>query len=95
MEDILDLYESEYNPQNPVVCVDKKPYQLLDNRKVNLKRSIMGIKKKELAIFLCCQSLSMVLGNAKLQKGEWKKISGVYWKIYLMFTIHMQGQYGL
>jgi len=31
MEDILDLYESEYDPEKPVVCIDEKPYQLLDN----------------------------------------------------------------
>lgn len=31
MEDLLDLYESEYDPKNPVVCVDEKPYQLLDH----------------------------------------------------------------
>lgn len=32
MEDILDLYESEYDPKNPVVCVDEKPYQLLSHK---------------------------------------------------------------
>jgi len=32
MEDILELYESEYDLEKPVVCVDEKPYQLLDNR---------------------------------------------------------------
>lgn len=32
MEDILDLYESEYDPKNPVVCVDEKPYQLLNHK---------------------------------------------------------------
>jgi hypothetical protein len=31
MENLLDLYESEYDFKNPVVCVDEKPYQLLDN----------------------------------------------------------------
>jgi hypothetical protein len=31
MENILDLYESEYDSQKPVVCIDEKPYQLLDN----------------------------------------------------------------
>lgn len=30
MEDILDLYESEYDEEKPVVCIDEKPYQLLD-----------------------------------------------------------------
>ena len=32
MEDILDLYESEYDCEKPVVCIDEKPYQLLDNK---------------------------------------------------------------
>lgn len=32
MEDILDLYESEYDPKNPVVCVDEQPYQLLGHK---------------------------------------------------------------
>lgn len=30
MEDILDIYETPYNPELPVVCMDEKPYQLLD-----------------------------------------------------------------
>lgn len=29
MEDILDVYETPYNPAYPVVCMDEKPYQLL------------------------------------------------------------------
>ncbi len=29
MEDILDIYELPYNPLQPVVCMDEKPYQLL------------------------------------------------------------------
>ena len=28
MEDILDAYERPYNPQEPVICVDKKPITL-------------------------------------------------------------------
>ncbi len=30
MEDILDIYEMPYDPAVPVVCMDEKPYQLLD-----------------------------------------------------------------
>lgn len=30
MEDVLDVYEMPYNPDIPVVCMDEKPYQLLD-----------------------------------------------------------------
>lgn len=31
MEDILDVYELSYDPVRPVVCMDEKPYQLLDH----------------------------------------------------------------
>ena len=29
MEDIIDIYETPYNPDLPVVCMDEKPYQCL------------------------------------------------------------------
>jgi hypothetical protein len=29
MEEVLDLYTEPENPQEPVVCVDERPYQLL------------------------------------------------------------------
>ena len=32
MEDLLDLYESEHDTEHPVVCVDEKSYQLLEDR---------------------------------------------------------------
>jgi hypothetical protein len=31
MEDILDFYETPYNPRKPVICMDEKPYQLIGN----------------------------------------------------------------
>lgn len=31
MEDILDVYELPYSPMYLVVCMDEKPYQLLEN----------------------------------------------------------------
>ena len=31
MEDVLDVYELPYDPMSPVVCMDEKPYQLLDD----------------------------------------------------------------
>lgn len=31
MEDVLDVYELPYDPARPVVCMDEKPYQLLDH----------------------------------------------------------------
>ena len=31
MEDVLEVYSRPYDPQKPVVCMDEKPYQLLDH----------------------------------------------------------------
>ena len=31
MEDVLDVYERPYDPMRPVVCMDEKPYQLLED----------------------------------------------------------------
>ena len=30
MEDVLDVYELPYDEKHPVVCMDEKPYQLLE-----------------------------------------------------------------
>ena len=30
MEDVLEVYSRPYNPARPVICMDEKPYQLLD-----------------------------------------------------------------
>jgi hypothetical protein len=34
MEDVLDLYEQVYDPQQPVVCFDEKPVQFLGETRV-------------------------------------------------------------
>ncbi len=31
MEDVLAVYERPYDENKPVVCMDEKPYQLLDD----------------------------------------------------------------
>jgi hypothetical protein len=33
MEDILDTYELAYDEECPVICINEKPYQLLDERR--------------------------------------------------------------
>nr|WP_217635445.1 transposase [Evansella caseinilytica] len=30
MEDVLDLYQQPFDEASPVICMDEKPYQLLD-----------------------------------------------------------------
>ena len=36
MEDILDVYSLPYDENCPVICLDEKPYQLLDERRKSL-----------------------------------------------------------
>jgi hypothetical protein len=31
MEDILDLYEEAYDPRYPVLCIDERPCQLIND----------------------------------------------------------------
>jgi len=33
MEDVLEIYQTPYNEEIPVVCMDEKPYQLLDEKR--------------------------------------------------------------
>jgi len=33
MEDVLDVYQRPYNEEIPVICMDEKPYQLLDEKR--------------------------------------------------------------
>lgn len=58
MEDILDVYEMPYNPEIPVVCMDEKPYQMLDNRleplpvrSGDIQKQILNISVKGPAVF--------------------------------------------
>jgi transposase len=36
MEDVLDLYEEDWDSEYPIVCLDEKPYQLLDHTRTPL-----------------------------------------------------------
>ena len=37
MEDILELYDRNYDEKEPVVCLDEKPVQLLDDLRIPKK----------------------------------------------------------
>lgn len=46
MEDILDIYEQGYNPKRPVVCVDERPCQLIEDIAVPIPMK-SGRQKRE------------------------------------------------
>jgi len=45
MEDILDVYTRPYDEDIPVVCMDEKPYQLLDERRKPIPMKPGDVKK--------------------------------------------------
>ena len=44
-QDIPDLYRLPYDPNFPVVCMDEKPYQLLDERREPIQMKKGSVKK--------------------------------------------------
>jgi hypothetical protein len=36
MYDILNLYEEDYDPQKPLICLDEKPKQLLRDKRMSI-----------------------------------------------------------
>jgi hypothetical protein len=47
MEDVLDLYQRPYNPEIPVICMDEKPYQLLEEKRKSLPVRPGSVKKTD------------------------------------------------
>ena len=47
MEDVLDLYAKAYNPNEPVICLDEKPIQLIKNAREPIPGKPGSIKKKD------------------------------------------------
>lgn len=48
MENVLDLYERPYDAKSPVVCVDEKPKQLLEDGRPGIPAKLgSGVKKKD------------------------------------------------
>ena len=46
MEDVLEVYQREYDENYPVVCMDEKPFQLLDERYTPIPMSKTNSKMK-------------------------------------------------
>ena len=47
MEDVLDVYARAHDPDIPVVCMDKKPYQLLDYTRDSIDATPGRVRKED------------------------------------------------
>jgi hypothetical protein len=45
MEDVLDVYQREYDENCPVICMDEKPYKLLDEKREPIPMKPGDIKR--------------------------------------------------
>ncbi|MCI1749127.1 MAG: IS630 family transposase [Acidipropionibacterium sp.] len=45
MEDILDVYTTPYDPKRPVICMDEKPLQLLDDIRDPIPMDVGRVRK--------------------------------------------------
>jgi len=65
MEDILDVYALPYDATCPVICIDEKPYQLLDERRELLPMKVGSVQKVDneyervgtCSVFVMCEPL--------------------------------------
>jgi hypothetical protein len=66
MEDILDLYEEPYDPNRPVLCVDERPCQLIDDVVASIPMKPGKPKKEDneyerngtCSVFIACEPLT-------------------------------------
>src|SRR5205823_10317830 len=82
MEDVLEIYAQAYDPQQPVVCMDEQPVQLLKETKVPItatkqhgKRVDYEYERKGTAsIFMFAEPLSgfrQATARARRTKADW------------------------
>jgi hypothetical protein len=58
MEDVLAVYARPYDPRRPVVCMDEKPYQLLDHARDPIPAA-PGRDRREDSEYLRCGTCSI------------------------------------
>jgi hypothetical protein len=50
MEDVLEVYSRPYNPAQPVVCMDEKPFQLLAEVRESIPVKPSRVEKVDSAV---------------------------------------------
>ena len=82
MEDVLETYEKAYDPQQPVLCMDEQPVQLLKETRVPLAASKTQPRRVDYeyeragtaSIFMFCEPLAgwrQVRGRQQRTKIDW------------------------
>lgn len=84
MEDVLDVYHRPYDEECPVICMDEKPYQLLDESRQPIPMTLGEIKRYDseyirngtCSIFVFVEPLKgwrMVSASKRRTKIDWAR----------------------
>jgi len=84
MEDVLDIYQREYDESCPVICMDEKPYQLLDESRAPIPMKPGDVKRYDseyirngtCSIFIFTEPLKSwrnVVVSRRRTKKDWAK----------------------
>ncbi len=71
MEDVLEVYSRPYNEKRPVVCMDEKPFQLLDEMYTPIPMSESNHQKKYDCEYVRKGSCSIFMFTEPL--GQWRE----------------------
>jgi hypothetical protein len=75
MEDVLEVYARPYNEKRPVVCMDEKPYQLLDDEYGTIELSESNHVRKQDCEYARKGSCSIFMFTEPL--GSWREASAL------------------
>ena len=71
MEDVLEVYSRPYNEKRPVICMDEKPFQLLDEMYTPISMSENNHSKKYDCEYIRKGSCSIFMFTEPL--GQWRE----------------------
>lgn len=84
MEEVLETYEQPYNPEQPVVCMDEQPVQLIKETRLPIEATVSHPKRVDYeyeragtaSIFLFCEPLAgwrQATARPRRTKTDWAK----------------------
>lgn len=72
MEDVLDVYQRPYDEHCPVICMDEKPYQMLDQTREPIPMK-PGAVKREDNEYVRCGTCSIFIFTEPLN--SWRRVT--------------------
>jgi len=90
MEKVLDVYKRPYTPENPVVCMDESPKQLIGETKIPIEM-IPGQEKKEDYEYKLNGMCNIFMANEPLAGKRYTKVTATKtkkdWAIFIKEVI--------